>query len=91
MNACFNLLDQRKPNNSSNCSYLHYDGRPCDMSRVQEIVRQKRDTPAFPGVISVFEFPPQVPLSIAVPQVKSSFVILYSKPEQLIMKRVVIV
>jgi len=40
------------------------------MSRVQEIVRQKKDVPLFPGVISVFEFPPHVPISIAVPQVK---------------------
>ena len=48
---------------------LWLEQRPCDMSRVQEIVKQKRDMPLFPGVISVFQFPVAVPVSVAVPQV----------------------
>ena len=48
---------------------LWLEQRPCDMSRVQEIVKQKRDMPLFPGVISVFQFPFAVPVSVAVPQV----------------------
>ena len=59
-----------KANWISSVWFAYNYGRPCDMSRVQEIVRQKKDVPLFPGVISVFEFPPHVPLSIAVPQVK---------------------
>ena len=31
---------------------LWLEQRPCDMSRVQEIVKQKKDAPIFPGVIS---------------------------------------
>jgi len=59
-----------KANWISSVWFAYNYGRPCDMSRVQEIVRQKKDVPLFPGVISVFEFPPHVPISIAVPQVK---------------------
>ena len=43
--------------------------RPCDMSRVQDIVEQKKKLPLFPGVISVFQYPPEIQSYIAVPQV----------------------
>jgi hypothetical protein len=43
--------------------------RPLDMTRVQEIVKAKMNAPLFPGVISVFQYPPDVMVSVAVPQV----------------------
>jgi hypothetical protein len=43
------------------------------MSRIQEIVKQKKDIPLFPGVISVFQYPHDVPVSIAVPQTRAIF------------------
>jgi hypothetical protein len=52
---------------------LWLEQRPCDMSRVQEIVKQKKDAPIFPGVISVFQYPPDVSTSIAVPQTRAIF------------------
>ena len=52
---------------------LWLEQRPCDMSRVQDIVKQKKDAPIFPGVISVFQYPLDVPTSIAVPQTRAIF------------------